>query len=102
MLAAWHMLRARLWPEEGADALAPDEARFFAMPAPRPIGGLDAVLVAVNQSTAAAESVVGFVELSRRAYAEGCETSPVAFLEGLVCAARVSPPRRRTRAGTGG
>ena len=78
---AWHMLRALLWPDEGADALAPDVARFFAMPAPRPIGELDAVLVAVDRSTQP-ENVVGFAELSRRAYAEGCDTSPVAFLEG--------------------
>lgn len=79
--AAWNTLRALLWPEEGEDALAPDVARFFAAPAPQPIGGLDAVLVAVDR-TGAAETIVGFVELSRRAYAEGCETSPVAYLEG--------------------
>jgi aminoglycoside 6'-N-acetyltransferase I len=27
-------------------------------------------------------ALIGFAEVSRRAYAEGCETSPVGFLEG--------------------
>jgi aminoglycoside 6'-N-acetyltransferase I len=40
----------------------------------------EAVLVAV-QSTARGD-LLGFAELSRRAYAEGCDTSPVGFLEG--------------------
>ena len=35
--------------------------------------------------------VAGFAEVSRRAYAEGCETSPVGFLEGWY----VVPERRR-------
>ena len=91
---AWQTLRALLWPEEGADALAPDVARFLAMPAPRPIGGLDAVLVAVDRSTHP-ETVVGFAELSRRPYAEGCESSPVAFLEGWY----VLPDYRRRGVG---
>ena len=37
----------------------------------------EAVLVAVEGGR-----VVGFAEISRRNYAEGCETSPVGFLEG--------------------
>jgi len=38
-----------------------------------------------------AGQLVGFAELSRRPYAEGCETSPVGFLEGWY----VAPARRR-------
>jgi aminoglycoside 6'-N-acetyltransferase I len=38
---------------------------------------------------------VGFAEVSRRAYAEGCETSPVGFLEGWY----VVPARRRQGVG---
>ena len=49
---------------------APTTARVPAMP--------EAVLVAVDLGG----RLVGFAELSRRAYAEGCDTSPVGFLEG--------------------
>ena len=40
----------------------------------------EAVLVA--ETAGATPALVGFAEVSRRAYAEGCETSPVGFLEG--------------------
>ena len=50
----------------------------------------DEVLVAEHDGTLA-----GFVELSLRAYAEGCETSPVAYLEGWY----VSPDARGTGVG---
>ena len=39
--------------------------------------------------------VVGFAELSLRAYAEGCDSSPVAYLEGWF----VSPESRRSGVG---
>ena len=91
----WLALRAALWPEAAAEnALEADVARFFVEPAPKPSGALEAVLVAVDPSTT--PSIVGFVELSRRAYSEGCDTSPVAFLEGWY----VSPSHRR--GGVGG
>jgi aminoglycoside 6'-N-acetyltransferase I len=37
------------------------------------------------------EGLAGFVELGKRAYADGCDTSPVAFLEGWY----VSPSMRK-------
>lgn len=43
----------------------------------------EAVLVA---AAGRSQSIVGFAEISRRAYAEGCETSPVGFLEGWYVA----------------
>lgn len=82
---AWLVLRAALWP---ADEGSTEVARFFAEPDQR--GGLlpEAVLVAVEGDASA--TLVGFAEVSRRAYAEGCETSPVGFLEGWY----VVPARR--------
>jgi aminoglycoside 6'-N-acetyltransferase I len=76
----WLALRCQLWPDESEDQLAEDTLRFFAEPERR--GGMlpEAVLVAEQHGDRPA--VVGFAELSRRMYAEGCETSPVGFLEG--------------------
>ena len=76
----WLALRCQLWPDESEDQLAEDTLRFFAEPERR--GGMlpEAVLVAEQHGDRPA--VVGFAELSRRLYAEGCETSPVGFLEG--------------------
>ncbi len=53
----------------------------------------EAVLVAVEAGPRPV--LVGFAEVSRRAYAEGCETSPVGFLEGWY----VVPERRRQGVG---
>jgi aminoglycoside 6'-N-acetyltransferase I len=77
----WLALRCQQWPDESEDQLAEDTVRYFAEPERR--GGMmpEAVLVAV-QLGEAADLVVGFAELSRRMYAEGCESSPVGFLEG--------------------
>jgi aminoglycoside 6'-N-acetyltransferase I len=41
----------------------------------------EAVLVALEPRSTA-PTLLGFAEVSRRPYAEGCETSPVGFLEG--------------------
>ena len=80
----WLALRGELWPEQGEASHAAEVAGFFAEP--RGLGAMpEAVLVAV--AGAPAPSLVGFAEVSRRAYAEGCETSPVGFLEGWYVAA---------------
>jgi aminoglycoside 6'-N-acetyltransferase I len=52
----------------------------------------EAVLVAVADQD---RSLLGFAEVSRRAYAEGCETTPVGFLEGWY----VVPEHRRRGVG---
>ena len=77
---AWAALRAELWPDEDPQRLASEVARFFEAPPPQGGGMPEAVLVAVESGARGA--LLGFVELSRRAYAEGCDTSPVGFLEG--------------------
>jgi aminoglycoside 6'-N-acetyltransferase I len=70
----WIDLRLALWPHEpraelAAAAYAYLQGRGFM---------LEIVLVAVDEE----QTVVGFAELSLRPYAEGCATTPVAFLEG--------------------
>ena len=77
---AWASLRAELWPDEDPAVLAAEVAEFLAQ-RPEQGGAMpEAVLVAVESGARA--RLLGFAELSRRAYAEGCETSPVGFLEG--------------------
>jgi aminoglycoside 6'-N-acetyltransferase I len=85
----WQALRSALWPEEDRAALAADVTRFFAISTRGPGTMPEAVLVAAEADPS--PSLVGFAEVSRRAYAEGCETSPVGFLEGWY----VVPSHRR-------
>jgi aminoglycoside 6'-N-acetyltransferase I len=90
---AWAALRGALWPELPATALLAEATRFFEQ-AHRGVGAMpEAVLVAVRTGQPAA--LVGFAEVSRRLYAEGCETSPVGFLEGWY----VAPEHRRQGVG---
>jgi aminoglycoside 6'-N-acetyltransferase I len=91
--AQWIALRAALWPDEDPTSLAAEVARFFAEPESRRSPLPEAVLVAADADRQS--QLVGFAELSRRAYAEGCETSPVGFLEGWY----VVPQRRRQGVG---
>lgn len=80
--AEWLRLRRALWPHIVNDA--EDAAAWLARPdavvlvAERPGGGLS-----------------GFAEVGTRSYADECETSPVAFLEGWY----VDPDVRRQGAG---
>jgi len=77
--AEWLRLRCALWPEAGREELACELAAWLARPdacvlvAPRPGGGL-----------------AGFAEIGARSHADGCETSPLAYLEGWY----VDPDRR--------
>jgi aminoglycoside 6'-N-acetyltransferase I len=87
--AQWIARRAALWPDEDRTALAAEVARFFAEPGAMRGTTLEAVLVATD--TRRPSDLLGFAEVSRRPYAEGCETSPVGFLEGWY----VVPERRR-------
>ena len=88
----WAALRAALWPEEDPRALAHDVARFFSEPR-RDVGAMpEGALIAETEDCTRA---VGFAEVSRRLYAEGCETSPVGFLEGWY----VVPEARRRGVG---
>ncbi len=91
--AQWAGLKAALWPDELPGDLAVAAERFFVAPRHGPGTLPEAVLVvAIGGSPS---RVVGFAEVSRRAYAEGCESSPVGFLEGWY----VVPDRRREGVG---
>ncbi len=59
-------------------------------------GGTTLVGVAVLVADRGDGSLAGFVEVGSRPYAEGCETSPVAYLEGWY----VDPDDRRAGLGT--
>lgn len=83
--AAWLRMRVALWPDSaGDDGGAADAAEWLARPDA-------AVLVAVRPDGGAC----GFVEVGERSYAEGCESSPVAYLEGWW----VDPDARRRGVG---
>jgi len=78
----WLKLRLALWPEE-ADSLD---------------GGIDVFLADPEQICFLAfddEKAIGFIEMSLRKYAEGCDSSPVAFVEGWY----VSEERREQGVG---
>ena len=79
---SWLALRIALWPDEDTTVLAEDVDRMIATPdADRP------AWLAIDES-----GVIGFAEAAlRRDYVNGCETSPVAFLEGIY----VAPQARR-------
>lgn len=71
--APWLKMRQALWPEGASDH--PFEiASYFAGRLREPLQ----VLLAFND----ADAPVGFVELSIRPFAEGCDTDSVAYLEG--------------------
>ncbi len=71
--AAWLQLRHALWPDHPEAEHRADIDRFFAGRAHEPL----AVLLAHEGAVP-----VGFAELSIRAYAEGCRSDRVAYLEG--------------------
>lgn len=70
--AAWVWLRCLLWPD-GAEDHAPEVRAFFEGKAREP----QVVFVAEVGG-----ELVGFAEISLRNYADGCDSSPVGYLEG--------------------
>jgi len=79
--AEWLRMRALLWP---ADGHAGEIEEYF-----RTNGG------PVFVAEASPGHLVGFIELGLRAYAEGCDSSPVPFIEGWY----VDPEFRRAGVG---
>lgn len=68
----WLRLRCALWPETSAEAHRVEMAGWLARS--------DAiVLMAVRPG---GERLAGFAEVGARSLADGCDTSPVAYLEG--------------------
>lgn len=79
---AWLELRLALWPGDRRDEFAADIAALLADPR-------DTINLIAHADTGEA---IGFAEAAlRRDYVEGCQTSPVAFLEGIY----VAPDHRR-------
>lgn len=83
-LSEWLRMRRALWPEIAEVDEADDAAAWLAWPNA-------VVLVAVRPGG----GLAGFAELATRPYAEGCDTSPVAYLEGWY----VDPDVRRRGVG---
>lgn len=72
-LPSWAHMRAALWPDASAEDHEADAAASLGV-------ATHAAFVAEGPSG----EVVGFAEASlRRDYVNGCDTSPVAFLEGI-------------------
>lgn len=68
---AWSAQRAQLWPTQSAAEHAVEAVQWM-------MDSSTDALVAVTPNG----SVVGFVEVGLRNYAEGCESSPVGYVEG--------------------
>jgi aminoglycoside 6'-N-acetyltransferase I len=83
---AWLRMREALWPDDGGSHAIEIE-EYFAGALHMPLE----VLLARDDTGA----VVGFAELSIRAYAEDCTTDRVAYLEGWY----VEPVARRQGVG---
>ena len=83
---SWERMRQALWPSP-ARGHAGEIERYFAGKLREPIE----VLIAFDER----EEAIGFIELSIRAYAEGCVSDRVAFVEGWY----VEPDVRRKGVG---
>jgi aminoglycoside 6'-N-acetyltransferase I len=73
--AAWTDMRAALWPDEDREILAEEVDRM--------LSGADTWGFIAETG---ARQPAGFAEISVRKYANGCETQPVPFLEGIWAA----------------
>ena len=85
--AEWLRMRRALWPDPGGGHGA-EIAAYFSAAEP-----MTRVLIAEAPDGA----VCGFLEAGTRPYAEGCVTSPVAYVEGWW----VDPGHRRQGVGAG-
>ena len=83
--AAWLRMRRALFPSLTAGDEAQDAAEWLARN--------DAVVLVAQRAESG--GLAGFAEVGARAYADGCETSPVAYLEGWY----VEPDVRRQGVG---
>ncbi|MES2473831.1 MAG: aminoglycoside 6'-N-acetyltransferase [Pseudomonadota bacterium] len=71
-IAQWTALRCALWPDEDQEIMAREAPAMLTRP--------DALVLLAREG----DAVTGFVEAAlRRDYVNGCETSPVAFVEGI-------------------
>jgi aminoglycoside 6'-N-acetyltransferase I len=70
----WATLRSRLWPDADPQALALESRRFAEG---HTLANITAVFLAEHE----ASNPLGFIELSVRAFADGCESMPVPHIE---------------------
>lgn len=68
----WLRMRISLWPDASADTHRREMSAW--------VRRSDAVVLVVPRITG--EGLAGFAEVGARSLANGCETSPVAYLEG--------------------
>lgn len=87
----WLRMRVALWPDAEPQEHARDVSLFLGGPDRELLPTLQAVFVYVR----GAGGLCGFVEVSIRAYAEGCDTNRVGYVEGWY----VDPDRRRQGVG---
>ncbi len=85
--AAWGAMRARLWPHADPDELLRETYVF--------VEGGDTFINAAFIAEDDAARPLGFVELSIRDFANGCDSMPIPFVEGWY----VEPDARRHGAG---
>ena len=79
-LPEWVALRIALWPDEDAQQIAAEASGMLTQ--------ADLLVLLAREG----DAVVGFAEAAiRNDYVNGCETSPVAFVEGIY----VVPQQRR-------
>ncbi|MGA7920736.1 MAG: GNAT family N-acetyltransferase [Candidatus Acidiferrales bacterium] len=71
----WATFRSRLWPHASPQGLALESRRFARG---QPVANITAVFLAQDE----AAIPVGFLELSVRAFADGCESMLVPHIEG--------------------
>ena len=83
-LADWIEMRRNLWPDENAADLATEAQKFVR-------DGKSLGLSAVLVSEGGDGRPIGFVEIGLRDYVDGCDSSPVPFIEGWY----VIPSARR-------
>ena len=70
--AEWLRMRGLLWPDSGSLTEQAADAEAW-------LARQDAVVLVIERAPG---SLIGFAEVGERAYADGCESTPVGFLEG--------------------
>jgi aminoglycoside 6'-N-acetyltransferase I len=71
---AWFAMRTALWPDANVDALRLEVGRYF-MAHGEPLLPHCVFIAEIDGK------IVGMLELSLRPYADGCDSSPVPFIE---------------------
>jgi aminoglycoside 6'-N-acetyltransferase I len=87
--ATWAMLRHRLWPHADPDELVAETRAFI------PGTATPLIAAAFFAEDSSEHKVLGFIELSIRPFADGCDSRPVPYVEGWY----VEPAARKAGVG---